>query len=264
MLTQERIEALTEQLLAVIRQKLCIGLDQSAVTVYMQKRLENAAIEAVPLISQLTEPWHTCARAPQVVFLSAQLHVYARILDDALDENLPIHRLILLRSQAWYWECVYQLGQLYPQYQIETTALIQETIAAVEQEENLRQKKILHVEDLSVWAEKNHHLLIAPLLLSENNLCYQQNRFSLSFFVLLLQAREELSQQSWSPQTYTVLFGFLRQYLREPTWIGQLAQAGWSCIAGRILPIYDTIFMSLKPSIDLEDELTYDAKKSPF
>lgn len=253
MLTQEKLNALTDQLLDFIRQKLCAGLDQHAITSHMQQRLENAAREAVPLISQLVEPWHTCAKAAEVVFLSAQLHVYARILDDALDEALPINRLILLRSQAWYWDCVYQLGQLYPHYRAETTALIQETIEAVEQEEKLAQKGALQVSDLAIWAEKNHHLLIAPFLLSENSLCYQKNRPYLSFFILLLQAREELSQQSWPSQAYLTLFRLLQEYLKAPEWITALAQSGWPCIATRILPIYDTIFMYLKSSIDFED-----------
>ena len=80
---------------------------------------------------------------------------------DAIDENLPIHRQNLLHVQPLYWHTFYSLGARYPDLNQHSQSLIIETVAAVAEDDK-------HANP-NCWGAKNHHLLLAPLLLSGHN-----------------------------------------------------------------------------------------------
>ncbi len=242
----QKCEAMTSALMQQLQHSVYPKEKMNLTATYALSRVEKTVYEAVDLVVQLAEPWLSNSLTEKVIMHSAAIHVYARILDDALDEALPINRLLLLRGQAWYWEQIYALGGLYPALQHETTALIQETILAVEKEEQYLTDNRRISLDFFIWAEKNHHLLLAPLLLSNNNKTYQKMRQTLRFFLVLLQAREELAQRQLDRSAFPALLHFLMNHFEKNTALLQLAEMGWPCLASRIIPVYQTILMRLK------------------
>lgn len=152
-------------------------------------RLQAVAKHFPSFFGLLVEPWlEEIAEEPvrQILEECARLHLYARILDDALDENQPVHRCNLLRAQPMFWRATHRLAVQAPELERETTALITETVQAV-----------LHDDDSPqalCWGPKNHHLLLAPLLLSRNSPAYQACRAGLSALIALVQAGDEWRQ----------------------------------------------------------------------
>ena len=144
----------------------------------------------------------------EICKIGTRIHLYARILDDALDENLAIHRFNLLNYQSIYFNNLLNIGKIFTtknfsaEIQIETSKLLDETIIAI-------QKDNIHFSP-ECLGKKNHHLLLIPLLLSalfdnvENNDNFQKkyikSRGNLSLFIAMSQASDEFAQYQIEPQ----------------------------------------------------------------
>ncbi len=159
--------------------------EEGASAVLAQRRLLALADSSPLLLTWLAEPWWS-EDIEDTLIHCARIHLYARILDDALDENLPIHRLLLLRVQALFWSSVGELAILHPQHWQQSTRLIHETINAVEKDDS---KTIP-----ALWGLKNHHLLLIPLLVSNNSEMWQHNKTALSNLIWLVQTGDEWRQ----------------------------------------------------------------------
>lgn len=138
----------------------------------------------------------------EICKIGTRIHLYARILDDALDENLAIHRFNLLNYQSIYFNNLLNIGKIFTtknfsaEIQIETSKLLDETIIAIQQDN-------IHFS-LECLGKKNHHLLLIPLWLSalfdnvENNDNFQKkyikSRGNLSLFIAMSQASDEFAQ----------------------------------------------------------------------
>ncbi len=138
----------------------------------------------------------------EICKIGTRIHLYARILDDALDENLAIHRFNLLNYQSIYFNNLLDIGKIFvnkdfsPEIQTETLNLLNETIIAVQQDN-------IHFSP-ECLGKKNHHLLLIPLWLSslfdnaENNDNFQKkyikSRGNLSLFIAMSQASDEFAQ----------------------------------------------------------------------
>ena len=100
----------------------------------------------------------------EICKIGTRIHLYARILDDALDENLAIHRFNLLNYQSIYFNNLLNIGKIFTtknfsaEIQIETSKLLDETIIAIQQDN-------IHFSP-ECLGKKNHHLLLIPLWLS--------------------------------------------------------------------------------------------------
>ena len=223
------ITALQDQLRADIAQ---IHMDDGSSTARSaERRLQAVAEHSPAFIALLAEPWLGSDVAPETLVTlryCARIHLYARLLDDALDENLPIHRHNLLRAQPLYWEAVQALGASTPKpVAQQAVQLITETVASVQIDD--RQRTPLQ------WGAKNHHLLLAPLLLSGNDPAYQTCRAGLSTLIALVQAGDEWRQGEISvPSIHEDFLSFLTASL-DPAILNALSLHGWHGAVERIV-----------------------------
>lgn len=193
-------------------------------------RLCDVAANFPPFLSLLTEPWllePISADTRNTLIHCGHIHLYARILDDAIDENLPVYRQNLLRAQPMLWRSVQALGVRYPDMQCASEALIAEAVHAVTEDD--RGPSPRH------WGAKNHHLLLAPLLLSGDDSAYGAAKTGLSGLIALSQAGDEWSQGViQSGRTIDALLRCFPIWLAEPS-IVALRQHGWHGAAHRLL-----------------------------
>ncbi len=183
-----------------------------------------AVKQGVPLIFDLTEPFHNHPKAGETAELCACLHLYARILDDAVDEALPIHRLNLLKIQPIFWDTTVRLSLLFPEKKQAMSDLIHETLASVLQEWQNR--------GIKTWGAKNHHLLMAPLVLSPDPEFFENHKLFLSDFLFLLQAKEEAGDFLDRKVKYRLMEK--AEKMLCPEWMEKLYHAGWKTIAQQI------------------------------
>ena len=223
------IDALQERLRADIEQ-IHVS-DGSSTARSAERRLQAVAEHSPAFIALLAEPWLGSDATPQTLRTlehCARVHLYARILDDALDENLPIYRNNLLRAQALHWEAVQGLSACTPApLAQQAVQLIAETVAAVQVDN--QQRTPLQ------WGAKNHHLLLSPLLLSGNSLAYQKCRAGLSILIALVQAGDEWRQGEIESPTVHRNFLSLLSASVEPEMLADLNQHGWHRAAQRIV-----------------------------
>lgn len=206
-----------------------------------QQRLQLVVTHFPAFALCLIEPWQaTLDQAGYDCLLAcAKVHLYARILDDALDENLPIYRLSLLRAQPSYWQACSTLGARYPLLLNAMQALISDTVHAVEADDQRTHP--------SRWGVKNHHLLLAPLLLSANSPAYQAARPGLSALIALVQAGDEWEQGIL--RSSTVQQALLQQFPRwlDPQQLNTLHTHGWISAARRLVRDGQALLHKLNP-----------------
>lgn len=189
----------------------------------------HAVLEQFPdFLALLVEPWEPVgASLGQTVLDCARIHLYARVLDDALDENLPVNRRHLLRAQPLFWRAVYGLGGRYPALAEAAAALVSVTTGAVARDDV--------AADPDSWGRKNLHLLLAPMLLAEDTACYRAARAGLTSLIALAQAREEVQQGVLrDPAVRQALLQVLPQWL-DPAVLEAMHQHGWTRAAARLL-----------------------------
>ena len=194
------------------------------------RRLLDVAEHAPVFFGMLVEPLMRDDREVddvQIITDCARVHLYARVLDDALDENLPLDRRNLLRIQPLFWRAVYSLAARYPTLGDATRALLQCTVDSVEaDDERIRP---------DLWAGKNLHLLLAPLLLSGDGAIYRAARPGLVALIAMAQANEELEQgRIRSSALRDELAVCVSTWLDDST-ISTLRQLGWHHAAARLV-----------------------------
>lgn len=205
--------------------------DSNSAARYAGQRLKAVAEHAPVFIAMLAEPWLNCPvseRTRQLLLDCARIHLYARILDDALDEGLAVCQQNLLRAQPMFWQTVQRIGaSIPPTVADEAEQLIQQTVSAVLSDDLRRDPK--H------WGAKNHHLLLVPLLLSENSAAYQTCRSGLSNLIALVQAGDEWKQGVLTGALLrNQVLDFITQCL-HPDQLADLRRLGWPCVAERIV-----------------------------
>lgn len=224
------MEFLIEELQNYLQQdidKLMFPLKEQASIVLAHRRLAAVANHAPSILVWLAEPWWSDDISMPLLQL-ARIHLYARILDDALDENLPIHRLTVLRAQSLFWLSAGELAKLYPHLWVESTQLIEETILAVEKDD--------HFATPTLWGEKNHHLLLVPLFLSGNDIKWKENKNALSEFIWLMQTGDEWYQGDLQLSTLKKqVIARIEENLSVHNYPLQLAQSGWHKVSKRFL-----------------------------
>jgi len=206
-------------------------LDGSSTSQNTVQRLLAVAEHSPAFMTLLAEPWlkTEISESTRVILMHcARIHLYARILDDALDENLPVHRKNLLRAQPMLWAAVQGITASVPKVVAdEAVQLIAETVAAV-QIDNQRPNPLY-------WGAKNHHLLLIPLLLSENSQNYQACRTGLSTLIALVQAGDEWRQGELNKfQLHADFLTFLTDCLNTEK-LATLHRHGWYGAAERIV-----------------------------
>ncbi len=192
-----------------------------------QRQAQAVALGA-RLLVKLAEPYwpHACIESALAAVLA--LHLYARILDDAVDEALPVHRHNLLAAQGLFWQAVSQLAQAFPQRMASARILIDTCTQAAAAD--------MHDTRLEGWAAKNHHLLLAPLVLAPEPADFEAARAELSNVLFVLQAAEELNQ-STVPDRRMIMGLVERLYdLSDAEWIVSLKRGGWHRLAQEMAP----------------------------
>ncbi|QTA82443.1 Uncharacterized protein dnl_48180 [Desulfonema limicola] len=205
------------------------------------KRMISTVYYGADLLIDLIEPYWKHNKAYQVIEICLYLHLYARILDDAVDEALPLHRLNLLKIQPLFWNTVTQISLSFPDKSNAVSVLIKETIQAVIEE--------WHKYRIETWGTKNHHLLTAPLLLSGSMSEFEQYKPYLSDFIFLLQAKEEILQNRLENAEQKIELLKNLEKLVSEDWIYDLHGAGWKTLAHRIPLELDFILLNLRRNL---------------
>lgn len=183
---------------------------------------QHAAVHAAfPVIERLIEPWNAHPQRETITRLTLSLHLYARILDDAIDEGLNIHRRMALRAQSIFAKSMVELTQCFDERAAGATSLIEETIAANDEVEATPE----------LWGRKNHHLLIASWLAAPTSEEFDAIKPALSNYLLVLQAAEEMTQPQLDFSTRPRRIEATLTSLVEPGWIDTLYAGGWQAIA---------------------------------
>jgi len=189
-------------------------------------RINSSIKYGVPLLVDLIEPYWKHDKAYQVTELCSYLHLYARVLDDAVDDALPVHRLNLLKIQPLFWNTVNQISLSFSEKSNGVSGLIQETIEAV-----IHEWQKCKIE---TWGTKNHHLLAAPLLLSSSISEFEQHKSYLSDFLFILQTKEEILQMRLENADHKMAMLNNIEKLTSDEWIHALNRGGWKTLADRI------------------------------
>lgn len=205
--------------------------DNNAAARHAVQRLTAVAEHAPAFLAILAEPWldgPVSERTQQLLLDCARIHLYARVLDDALDEGLAVCRQNLLRAQPMFWQAVQRIGaNVSATVASEAEQLISQTVSAVQNDDLCR--------DPQYWGQKNHHLLLLPLLLSDNSEAYQACRSGLSNLIALVQAGDEWKQGVLADLTLrNRLLGFVTQCL-DTEQLATLSRLGWRDAAERIV-----------------------------
>lgn len=193
------------------------------------RRLRDVAEHSPGFLALLVEPWLNTADADvaETMLHCARVHLYARVLDDALDENLPHDRQHLLGAQPLLWRATYALGCRYPDLLEASLALIADTVRAVSLDD--RSPAPIH------WGAKNHHLLLGPLLLSGADAVYQAVRPGLSNMIAVSQALNEVGQGAiCQGKLASAILASLPDWLNEHS-LQALHRHGWQAAAQRLL-----------------------------
>lgn len=196
-------------------------------------RLELVAEHSPAFICLLAEPWlrpNITGQQRDLLTDCARIHLYARVLDDAIDEADPVHRQNLLRAQPLFWQVVQRIGAAVSEpVAQQAVALIEETVAAVQIDDRQRNP--------NCWGAKNHHLLLIPLLLSGDSPAYRDCRAGLSTLIALVQAGDEWRQGEFDSDSERLQANFLA-FLTACLDVAQLeslARHGWQGAAERIV-----------------------------
>lgn len=205
--------------------------DNNVASRHAVQRLKAVAEHAPALLAVLAEPCldgPVSERTQQLLLDCARIHLYARVLDDALDEGLTVCRQNLLRAQPMFWQAVQRIGaNVSATVAGEAEQLIYQTVSAVQNDDLCR--------DPQYWGPKNHHLLLVPLLLSGNSEAYQACRSGLSNLIALVQAGDEWKQGVLTdPTLRNRLLGFVTQCL-DTEQLATLSRLGWQDAAKRIV-----------------------------
>ena len=149
-------------------------------------RLDRFCSAASIVLPLLAEPWwRRMDKAGLKIFNAcADIHLYARVLDDAIDEGQNCQKKALLAMQEIFCSSIGVLTGLKPGRSKAAFQLIRETTQAASSEQ----------ADPEGWARKNHHLLLIPLYLSVKRSFYEKNRRPLSIAIGVLQAVDEMRQ----------------------------------------------------------------------
>ncbi len=210
------------------------------------RRMLDVAVHAPAFLCLLAEPLLGAdGKAPGAAAWAtledcARVHLYARVLDDALDENLPLDRRNLLRIQPRFWRAVYGLGARHPACADAAAALIDDTVAAVA------------IDDAAAtaceWGRKNAHLLLAPLLLSGDSAAYRAVAPGLMALLALVQAGEEVAQGGLAVAGMRSQLAACLEHWLEPAALEAMRRHGWRQAAARLLHDGEALLHILTPT----------------
>jgi len=179
-----------------------------------QRKTVDAGVEAV---TALTEPWAGAERADDVRRYALDLHLYARALDDAVDEGALVHRDQALRAQPILWRACSELALIRPDRRRAAEDIVRETVHAASPGRG--------GSEVPYWGRKNHHLLVGPLMLAPTQADYDAVSAELSLGLWGLQANAEL-KDPLSDGDRSALAQFLRDH-DHPASIRTLRDGGW-------------------------------------
>ena len=187
---------------------------------------QQEAFEAGEVLAELMlEPWEGDLRVDGLKKLMASLHLYARVLDDAVDEGLLAHRGLILRAQPLVWRVASELTLLAPERATSLLEVVSRVCRANTPE--------AHPDEVSVWGMKNEHLLLAPLCLAHNPTHIIEARPDLLVALWGMQALDELRRALTArelkrlSETFKVYMSDLKDRSER------LAGAGWVSLARR-------------------------------
>lgn len=184
-------------------------------------------VKASPIIlAMLAEPWLEELREPagatyQKLLLCSRLHLYSRVLDDAVDEGLECQKQALLRVQPLFWDCVARLGELEPRLTKRASKVVTATITAVLDNDRCNSP--------SYWGAKNGHLLLIPLYLGCDVAFFETAWDRLLLCLAILQAGDEFRQGSFRD-----VGAFCQLVTCAMANVGWLAEHGWPVLAKKI------------------------------
>ncbi len=180
-----------------------------------QRRALDSGVEA---IQSLTEPWEEGDDGDPIRGATLELHLYARILDDAVDEGGYVHRQQALFAQTLLWRSCTTLAQSRPARRAPVERIIAETVEAAAPHGS--------AGAVARWGKKNHHLLVAPALLAPEPGAFDAVRDDLSWGLWALQVSSELREEL-SPADIDAIRAVLTEH-PHPAHIRTLRDGGWS------------------------------------
>lgn len=200
------------------------GAPADDVATLARERQRLALNAGVVAIQGLTQPWSSHEHADEVRGAALELHLYARILDDAVDEGAAVHRAQALAAQTLLWRSCTSLALANPRRRAAVERIVAETVEAAAP--HSPQDAVLR------WGRKNHHLLVAPALLAPTLDDFDRHRTELSWGLWALQASSEL-RESLSRADITAMRETLTT-LPHADHIATLEAGGW----GQLSEVY--------------------------
>ncbi len=192
--------------------------DAARVAQQRQRKTVDAGVRAV---TALTEPYADHPRADEARRYALDLHLYARALDDAVDEGALVHRDQALRAQPLLWRACAELTLLAPGRKGAAEAIVTRTVHAASPSRG--------GSEVDYWGLKNHHLLVGPLVLAPELADYEAVADELSLGLWGLQANAEL-KDPLSADDEAAVRRFLRAHDHAAA-IATLRDGGWRRLA---------------------------------
>ena len=191
------------------------------------ERARELCESSPPILCFLAEPWlerlKNDADLWKILENCAFLHLYARILDDVLDEDRQEDRTALLRFQPLFWKIAAELSSMAPQLGQAARSILDETVLAVEKESGNA--------SYTLWGAKNGHLLLLPLFLSGDSQFLANAGPMLLESLGILQALDECRQGAAGPGARICHY---IQASMERGLPDSLCRGGWRMLAARI------------------------------
>lgn len=197
------------------------------IAVHLERRQREAFMLGLSWIGSLCERWGEDSRFEEVIHIGATLQLYARVLDDQVDEGFSVHRDLLLRAQPLLWFVVQRLTSIAPQHAQLFYELV--SVACTHNESRL------NPDSASQWAHKNEHLLIFPLCFCDREEELKPYRDDLRATIWSAQASDEIVC-AWTPREVNAVersFQELQETLDERC--ARLIEGGWPTLARRHL-----------------------------
>jgi len=183
-----------------------------------RKTLESG----VEVVQATVEPWLDDPNAATVCGATLDLYLYARILDDAIDEGEPVHRQQALLAQPLLWRSCAALSQLHPERTGAAEAIVHEVVGA--------NTPRAPGDAVPYWGAKNHHLLLGALSLAPSTAAYQAVADELALGMWGMQANGEFAQ-TITPADVAAMRRFLAAHDHAAA-IQTLHEGGWRWLAG--------------------------------
>ena len=211
-----------------------------------RRRQEEAMMSGARLISELIEPWITRAEVEQIGACVLRLHLYARVLDDAIDEGHFSDRLCCLRAAPILWGVARDLAHDAPLTSRAQDQIIAQVVTANLPNATKHGEEAQRFMRIQRWGTSNVHLLLAPLCLSQDEAFLDQWSAILERCLWLRQAVDEVIEVWPDDETLMIADQLSDVIGHADSDLERLRDYGWDSLAESYLTAAQITLAELK------------------